>query len=46
MAEPPEGAHRRPWRLGGDARRYAGALRPVEHDLEFPTAPVNYDEAF
>ena len=46
MAEPPEGARRQPWRLGGGARRYAGALRPVERDLGFPTAPVNYGEAF
>ena len=44
--EPPEGAWRRSWRLGGGARRYDGALRPVERDLEFPTAPVNYGEAF
>jgi len=38
--EPPERACRRPWRLGGDARRYTGALRPAEHDLGFPTASV------
>jgi len=44
-AEPPEMACRQPWRLGGGARRYAGALRPVERDLGFPTAPVNYGEA-
>ena len=25
-AEPPEGARHRSWRLGGGARRYAGAL--------------------
>ena len=36
-AEPLEGARRRPWRLGGDARW---------GDLGFPTAPVNYGEAF
>jgi len=45
-AEPPEGACRRPWHLGGGAQRYAGALRPVERDLGFPTAPVKYGEAF
>jgi len=44
-AEPPEMACRRPWRLGGGARRYAGALRPVERDLGFPTAPADYGEA-
>ena len=45
MAEPPEGACRRSWRPGGGARRYAGALRPVERDLGFPTAPADYGEA-
>jgi len=45
-AEPPEMACRQPWRLGGGARRYAGALRPVERNLGFPTAPVNYGKAF
>jgi len=45
MAEPPEMARRRSWRLGGGARRYAGALRPVERDLGFPTAPADYGEA-
>ena len=35
-AEPPERARRRSWRLDGGARRYAGALRPVERDLGFP----------
>jgi len=45
-AEPPEGACRRSWRLGGGPRRYAGALRPVERDLGFPKAPGNYGEAF
>ena len=44
-AEPPEGAHRRRWRLGGGARRYAGALRPVERNLRPSTAPANYGEA-
>ena len=44
-AEPPEGAHRRRWRLGGGARRYAGALRPVERNLRPSTAPADYDEA-
>ena len=44
-AEPPEGARRRSWRLGGSARRYAGAFRPVERDLGFPTAPADYGEA-
>jgi hypothetical protein len=44
-AEPPEGACRRPWRLGGGARRYAGALGPVERDLRPSTAPVDYGEA-
>jgi len=44
-AEPPEMACRRPWPLGGGARRYAGALKPVERDLGFPTAPVDYGEA-
>ena len=28
------------------SQRYAGAFRPVERDLGFPTAPVNYGEAF
>ena len=28
-------ARRRSWRLGGGARLYAGALRPVERDLGF-----------
>jgi len=45
-AEPPEGACRRPWWLGGGARRYAGVLRLIENALGFPTAPVNYGEAF
>jgi len=45
MAEPPEGARRRWWRLGGGARRYAGVLRPVERDLGFPTAPGDYGGA-
>ena len=44
-AEPPEMACCRPCRLGGGARRFAGALRPVERDLGFPTAPVHYGEA-
>ena len=44
-AEPPEGAHRRRWRLGGGARRYAGALRPVERNLRPSTAPADYGEA-
>ena len=44
-AEPPEGAHRRRWRLGGGARCYAGVLRPVERDLRPSTAPANYGEA-
>ena len=44
-AEPPEGAHRRRWRLGGGARCYVGALRPVERDLRPSTAPANYGEA-
>ena len=34
-------ARRRSWRLGGGARRYAGALKPVERDQGFPTAPVD-----
>ena len=46
MAEPLEGACRRPWRLGRGAQRYAGVLRPVERALGFPTASVNYGEAF
>ena len=38
-------AHRRSWWLGVGARRYAGALKPVERDLGFPTALVDYGEA-
>ena len=38
-------ACRRPWRLGGGARHYAGALRLVERDLGFPIAPADYGEA-
>ena len=44
-AEPPEGAHRRRWPLGGGARRYARDLRPVERDLRPSTAPADYGEA-
>jgi len=43
--EPPEVARRRRWRLGEGARRYAGALRPVERDLRPSTAPANYSGA-
>ena len=44
-AEPPEWACRRRWRLGGGARRYARALRPVERNLRPSTAPADYGEA-